>query len=467
MDDDLDPRLEASLRLALHGEADTLPMLVREQDVEGARRARWHRRLALPAVLVGAAAVLALLVGTGTLTFGDRSGVGASPSPSPTPTLRPLATYDELLALMGPGAVPLLRGEHNVDADAIEVDLGAIPAGASIAYGVSCLGGSIDIVIVRAGAEVGTNQANCSIKPYVTWAPDLSAFGEPPLDGTEHVVVRSPGGVRWRVVVAQGGDAAPSIVVVRPSASPLPQPSLQPTITGETPIMALAVAGGGEPVETSDGVDGIEQYLVTGSCVGTGNIQFEIDGVAAEYPCGPFGPVVFLRDADNHLVVTARATGDARFLLRVSAWSPSVAWAPPALTLTGPTPDGQTLGRRAYAGCGLSWSPAGGGGFVEDCGPSWQPVAAPLTEPPGTSVRLVLADSWTITAISAQITPHQDIQPSGRAPVARPLTLTGTADGYAFDIQEAGDWGIRLLVSGERDGDRFQVPYYSRVIVQP
>jgi hypothetical protein len=326
MDDELDTRLEASLRLALHGEADALPLLVREQDVEGARRARRNRRLALPAALVGAAAVLALLVVTGMLTLGDRSGVGATPSPSPT--LPPLATYDELLALMGPGAVPLLRGEHDVDADAIEVDLGVLPAGASLAYGVSCLGGSIDIIIVRAGAEIGTNRPNCSIKPYVTWVQDLSALGRPPLDGTEHVVVRSSGGVRWRVLVAESSLPAPSVIVIRPTATPPPSPSLPAVVVGETPLVVVQVAGNGrgrpgEPVATGVDATTFDQVVVTGACVGDGVVDIAIDGAPAQYPCAAFGPDVFLRDADTWLTIRAVATGAARFVLRVSAWTPS------------------------------------------------------------------------------------------------------------------------------------------------
>ena len=329
MDDELDPRLEARLRLALHGEADALPLLVREQDVEGARRARRNRRLALPAVLVGAAAVVALLVGTGALTFGDRSGVGATPSPSPPPP--PLAPDEELVALMGPGAVPLLQGEQtaaaDLDAGTAAVDLGVLPAGASLAYGVSCLGGSIDIIIIRAGADVGTNRANCSINPYVARVPDLSALGEPPLDGTEHIVVRSSGGVRWRVVVAESGLPAPSFKLVEPTPTPRPSPSLPAEVIGETPLVVVQVAGNGrdmpgEPVETGVAATAFDQVALTVACVGDGIVDVTIDGVSAQYPCAPFGPDVFKREGDTWLTIRAIATGAARFVLRVSAWLP-------------------------------------------------------------------------------------------------------------------------------------------------
>ena len=60
MADELDPRLEASLRAALHHEADQLPLLVRVEDIERARRQRGRRRLALPASLLAGGGFLVL-----------------------------------------------------------------------------------------------------------------------------------------------------------------------------------------------------------------------------------------------------------------------------------------------------------------------------------------------------------------------------------------------------------------------
>ena len=161
----------------------------------------------------------------------------------------------------------------------------------------------------------------------MTWVPDLSALGRPPLDGTEHVVVRSSGGVRWRVVVAEHSLPAPSMIVVRPTATPLPSPSLPAAVEGETPLVVVQVAGNGrgrpgEPVDTGVAATTFDQVVLTGACVGDGIIDVTIDGVPAQYPCAAFGPDVFLRDADTWLTIRAVATGAARFVLRVSAWTP-------------------------------------------------------------------------------------------------------------------------------------------------
>ena len=85
MADELDPRLEASLRAALHHEADQLPLLIRSEDIERARRRRGGRRFALPASLLGLAAVLAILVATGGIGRLLQGNVAASPSPLRSP----------------------------------------------------------------------------------------------------------------------------------------------------------------------------------------------------------------------------------------------------------------------------------------------------------------------------------------------------------------------------------------------
>ncbi len=214
MADELDPRLESRLRLALHAEADGLPLLVREQDVEQARRDRRNRRLAVPAALLGAAAVLAILVAGGMFSFGNPSGVGSSPSP--TATVRPLATYDELVSLLGPGDTVLAQGEDERPAGAAatvaETDLGVIPPTDRLAIAVSCLVGSIDIVLRSQGNDIGTIRSNCSIKPYAGTYPGVTET-----DGSVHLLVRASEGVRWRLVVA-GVETLPTHTVVEPTS---------------------------------------------------------------------------------------------------------------------------------------------------------------------------------------------------------------------------------------------------------
>jgi hypothetical protein len=89
-----------------------------------------------------------------------------------------------------------------------------------------------------------------------------------------------------------------------------------------------------------------------------------------------------------------------------------------------------------------------------------------LAQRVGTSVTLALDGGWAITDVQAEVAANAEIQPSGRSPLAQAWVVTRAADGtFALAVPAPGDWGVKLLVSGERDGDRFQVPYYARVIV--
>ena len=221
MADELDARLEARLREALRLEADSLPLLVREQDVAAALRRRRVRRWGIPVSVVAATAFLALLIAGGGAAL---LGLGGAPSPSPSPAPPPLASYEQLLDLVGSNSTALLRGELvEAGPEAAETDLGTVPAAESLAVGISCLGGSIDLAIVRRLAVVGTMQAQCSLRPFVMQLP--AGLGTARFDGTEHFVVRSPARVRWRVVVADGGPA-PTFFRV-PSPSPLPLASYE------------------------------------------------------------------------------------------------------------------------------------------------------------------------------------------------------------------------------------------------
>jgi hypothetical protein len=122
---------------------------------------------------------------------------------------------------------------------------------------------------------------------------------------------------------------------------------------------------------------------------------------------------------------------------------------------------------RGFIGCGLSWTPKGGaGGFGDECGPSWQPIAAALRQRAGTSVSLALGGGWEITGIDASLAANDEILPS-QDPASTPLEVRRERGGYAFDVPGPGDWGVRLSVTGEQDGESFSVPYYTRVIVEP
>lgn len=203
MADELDSRLEASLRAALHHEADAIPLLIRAQDIRRERRMRRGRRLAVPASLLGAAAVVAVLIATGVLGRGDPTGVGASPSPSPSATPRPLASNEDLGRLIGVAPEYLLSGEHP-DADPggkpVSKAIGTVFGAGSAQYAVHCLGGSIDLVAAVDGKEIGTTRINCNVKAFKATLP-LSLTGAAPEGGVALTVTSAPE-VRWRIVIS-------------------------------------------------------------------------------------------------------------------------------------------------------------------------------------------------------------------------------------------------------------------------
>lgn len=315
MADELDPRLEARLREALHAEGDALPLRIREQDVLRARNRRRARRWGVPASLLAAAAVVAVLVATGVLGRGDPTGVGGSPSPSPAPSERPLASYEDLLAVIGPVASAALQGEGETPGDAggsVETDLGPVLVTPTLKLAASCLGGELTVLLRADGAELGSHHVGCSLQgPF---ASTIDPFAATPAVEAR-VVVIAPKGMRWRIVVADpftdGSSPNPSAStgpgIVRPSPG-----------SGETPLVwfeldALRAIDTGVAVP-----DGTDEILVAGQCAGEGETTIEIDGVRAVYPCANFGPVVFVPD-NTWLDIRASATGSALFAIQVSA----------------------------------------------------------------------------------------------------------------------------------------------------
>lgn len=460
MADELDPRLEARLREALHADGDALPLLIREQDVLRARRRRRGRRLAVPASLLGAAAIVAVLVATGVLGRGEPADVGATPSPSPSPSERPLASYEDLLGLIGPGASAAIQGEGGTPGSAgepVETDLGSVLITQTLKLAVSCLGGDLTVAIRANGEDLGTHLIHCSLQgPF---ASTVNPFAATPAVEAR-VVVIAPKGMRWRIAVADPFEGDPFPVTVLPSPG-----------SGETPLVWIEVGLGSADVDTGVAVpDGTDEILVTGRCAGEGELRLEIDGVRDDYPCATIA-AIFVPD-NTWLDIRASATGSAHFTVTIVARDleriAGVVWIPPVLTLAGrDAAVADIVQATGYPGCGWSWQPASGGGFGDDCGPSWQPIAASLRVVPGTTISLSLADGWVIEDVVGAITAQDQVLPRGRNPESQPFALRRTADGFAFEAPGVGDWSLRLTVSGGKDGDRFAVPYYARIIVAP
>jgi hypothetical protein len=196
-----------------------------------------------------------------------------------------------------------------------------------------------------------------------------------------------------------------------------------------------------------------------------------VDGVEGRYACGTIGLEVFAPSGrGDGVTVVASVTGGARFLLRLDAIDldamPAVTFRPPVLTLRGDAVQtGGIATVQGFAGCGLSYEPKGKGGFVDDCGPSWQPVPDHLSLKPGGSVKVALEDGWEITGISGAMVRDTTILASGRDPGSASLPVTMGVEGITFDAPPLGVWGIRLTVTATKGGAAFSVPYYAGVFV--
>ncbi|HYN48134.1 MAG TPA: hypothetical protein VER83_04660 [Candidatus Nanopelagicales bacterium] len=219
MDDELDPRLEASLRAALHHEADSVPLLIRSDDIERARRRRGGRRLALPASLLAAAAAIAVLVIVGGAWRANQAIVATSPSPSLSaadPAGRELESMADLRAAIvaiAPSMPVVALGEH-LDAGGetgpITIDVGLIGAYRFMNAAYDCAGGDITIAVMDGEAVNSSFRTTCGTTSNgVTDGIGSAATGN-------RVVVTADAAVRWRIVVS----AMPATPAMTPAISP-------------------------------------------------------------------------------------------------------------------------------------------------------------------------------------------------------------------------------------------------------
>jgi hypothetical protein len=271
-------------------------------------------------------------------------------------------------------------------------------------------------------------------------------------------------------------DASPGL---SESPSPAPRlgepPALDAMLPGEKQV-ALFETDPSTPVAERPSIPkGTDAVYVDGTCAGRGTLLLEVDGITAQFSCGEetsLGVSEFTLDQQSGVSIQSSVEGNARFRIRVGAVDldkvPGVDFVPPALKLSGPdwtAADIVTV--TGFAGCGLSWAPGDQGGMSEECGPSWQPIAAALHQRTGSQVSLELETGWTITGIQGSFAAQADILSSGRDPQSQPLEVRKVGRKWVFDVPDAGDWGIRLGVSGASNGDHFAVPYYARVVVEP
>ncbi len=394
------------------------------------------------------------------LVAGDQGATEASALPSPTPF--ELASYAELEA-MGADNIAIgsgILGEAEQTAPVpgagdTETTMAEFSAYDHLDFFVSCTDGALTVDVYEGENLQFSAGGPCRDTPH-------QISDAVPSGGPVRVLVRTTGPVTWRVVVF-------GLLRQQDVASAPPVGHLQP---GETRLVRMDVHAGDPVMERTATIPaGTDVLYLTSPCAGEGTLEIEIDGVAASYACGTIGIEEFTPDLDNQLLVRASATGTAAFAVRVGAVDSEAArpgaWRPPALRLSGPD---QTAGDiatlTAFPGCGWSWQPKGYGGFSESCGPSWQPMGAALWQHAGTWVTLHLGGGWTITEIAVEIARNEDILATGRAPESEQWEVRAVNDEpFVMDVPPPGDWGVRLWVSGERNGDRFQVPYYARIVV--
>jgi len=472
MADELDPRLEARLRDALRAEADALPLTVSEGDVLRERDRRRHRRWALPASLLGAAAVVTLLVVGGALWRATPDEVAASlaPSPSPSASPRPLATYDELARILDESLVVpwtvAAQGEGPA-ADAgdgkITTVLGTVGVYQFIDYALDCTGGDIEIRVMSG------DTAGFGYKGACDQHPILITDGAGSADPDSRVEVVATKDVRWRVIVEESAPASgePSVPPsVPPSLPPVPALGFDSTLRG-----ALRGSAGPSDVTTIDApIAPGSTIAIAFACAGGGLVHLTVDGVAEDAACVASNILEFVPGGGDRSVVMISADQDVLLDLEFRSYTPAQkgeSFTPPVATLS--SGSGTTTGVKA---CGGALTLPGGQGQWDDCSPKWLaiPEARALHVPVNGAIAATLPDGWTITDVTATYVPNADTlpPPTGADGALLGSSAGGGPAGFTIPAPPTGDWAVRAVISGKAgDGTLISFPYIFRVMVGP
>ena len=218
MADDLDQRLEARLRAALHAEADVLPLLVGAHDVELARQRNRGWRHALPASLFGMAAVVAIIVIVGGAWRLSQSIVATSPAISAAPSQRELASYADLEATLGetaPSMPVVARGEQPASGEAatgtVTVEVASIGAYDYLNFAIDCTGGEYRIAVLDSDTEVFSASGACGAHPLV-WTDGVGSSAE-----VNRITVAADTSVEWRLVATGSGSSITPLPTIAPT----------------------------------------------------------------------------------------------------------------------------------------------------------------------------------------------------------------------------------------------------------
>jgi hypothetical protein len=466
MADELDPRLEARLREALRAEADALPFTVNEQDVLRERDRRGHRRWAPPASLLGAAAVVTLLVVAGAIWRATLDEVAASPSASPSAwaSPRPLATYDELTRMLDESLIVpwtvAAQGEGPA-ADAgdgkITTVLGTVGVHHFIDFALDCTGGDIEIRVMSGDSAGFGYKSACGPRPIMI----TDGMGSADPDSRVEVVATKD--VRWRVIVQASAPASgePSVA---PSLPPVPALGFDSTLRG-----VLHGSAGPSDVTTLDApVAPGSTIAIAFACWGGGLVHLTVDGVAEDAACVASNSLEFVPGGGDRSVVMISANQVVLLDMEFRSYTPAQKgepFTPPVATLSNGSDT--TTGVKA---CGGDLTLPGGQGKSDDCSPRWLavPEARALHVPINGAMVATLPDGWTITDVTATYVPNADTlpPPTGADGAQLGSSAGGGPAGFTMPAPPAGDWAVRAVISGKAgDGTLISFPYIFRVMV--
>jgi len=222
----------------------------------------------------------------------------------------------------------------------------------------------------------------------------------------------------------------------------------------------------------------VSLLLVSANCRGAGSLEIEVTGGAAmDVPC----PTLSHDPRRSFVEVTDSAEMEVRITFTGVVEYHSVriegsdARLPERPTITADRSLVGSARTDAVPGCGISFQLASGMSGADQCGPEYPviPVDRALTVSPGLQLLLELQGGWGIAGISGALVETDALIASPATVSFQPLDRccdTGEAEpatAIFWAPTEAGDWTIMLTTSAIREGDRFTLPYYVRVIVEP
>ena len=475
-----DLQLEERLRTALRAEADALPLTITAENLRDRLAERRRERTGRLGVLSAAAAIV-IVVGVGAVLLADRGTtppVGTSPSPSPSSGFpADLETLEQMRAAIGIGLPLLLIGEHAGDPahgdDNLETyEVGIVEGDGFYEVAYDCSGADPFTVswfeVNGASPRLLTSAEidNCDGGTSLVTAADMPA--------SARLSITTSPRTSWRVLVFEPVPDNSTPVPTGSATAGLPAPPEIPTEPNFVRVAAEEI-GENDPGTTTLLVtlpEGTDAYFVGLTCVGEGAVLAETPTLPLRSECHP-GEKIWSRwdlvpPAAASFEIAVRTTGTTRARVVVDAYdvdtSPNVKFVPPLATLSAAT------SVNSAHGC-LSFALASGKSGADQCGPSnpVMPLDRTLTVHSGEEVTFVLGPGWTINGLIGESVLTSEILDLNAEVAYGPLVdLDGGTASVTFSAPvEPGDWTLRLTTSGTRGGDRFDVPYFFRVIVEP